>query len=154
MTDKTEVQAADEAAGNDEFDNAFDEFSKARETTDETAADDLPQDDQEKDAQPEENAAEQGSQPNANQTEDDIARRLEEAERRAQDLEHRLKSDTGRQAVLQRKVQELQAQLEAGPKTQDSERKYSAKMKQLMADFPEIAEALQEELDSRLGKVQ
>jgi chromosome segregation ATPase len=148
MTEQNEVQAATEAAA-DEFETAFAEFSKARDTDDTEAAAEAAEGADENTRTLE--ATEAAQEPAAQ--EDDVAQKLADAEKRAKDLEQRLKSDLGRQSALQRKVQELQAQLEAGPKTQKSEREHSAKMKQLMADFPEIAEAVQEEMDARLSAV-
>ena len=157
MTVENEVQAAPEAA-TDEFETAFAEFSKARAAeSNEQAADEAASADTDDNEPAAAETQATGEQTEVAQEqpaqEDDVAKKLADAEKRAKDLEQRLKSDLGRQSALQRKVQELQAQLEAGPKTQKSERDYTAKMKQLMADFPEIAEAVQEELDSRLAAI-
>lgn len=149
MTVENEALAADTAADEGEFEAAFAEFSGARDNVEEVAA---------VEPQTEDNVENQETTDDAPKAEeakpqDDVAKQIEELNRRNKELEHQLLSEVGRQAGLQRKLHELRTQLDAGPKPTESKREYSAKMKTLMSDFPEIAEALQEELDARLGEV-
>lgn len=145
------VAAAPEAA--DEFEAAFGEFSDARDEGEEVVAEEAPQA-EEPAAEPEANAEspKQGEEPKAE------AAPAGSTEQQKIDWEHRFKSEVGRQAAYQRQIAELKQQLET-VKKQPSESKGSGKqaqtehMKRLMEDFPEIAEAMQAEIESVVGEL-
>ena len=157
-----EIEAAQGAAeDNSEFENAFAEFAGARDEPSSDQTDESSSEDSNADyetAEPESKETEPGApkeqteQPQkAGESNTDYEARLVAAEKAAKDFEHRFKSEVGRQAALQRKVQELQAQLESAPQGTQAERKYTERMQNLMGEFPEIAEAIREELDVRLA---
>lgn len=145
MTMETEAATA---AEDQSFEDAFAEFSGASTAPDqdETQAEETQQ------------AEEQTEQPEAieqkvGESDKDFETRLRAAEEAAATWEHKFKSEVGRQTALQRKVGELEAQLKERPQSQQAQRQYSERMQGLMSDFPEIAQALQEELETQLATV-
>jgi uncharacterized protein YqcC (DUF446 family) len=147
MTMETEAATA---AEDQSFEDAFAEFSGASIDPDqeETSTEE---------AKPEA-AEEQTEQPEAikqqvGESDKDFETRLQAAEEAAKTWEHKFKSEVGRQTALQRKVSELEAQLKERPQSQQAQRQYSERMQGLMNDFPEIAQALQEELETQLATV-
>jgi hypothetical protein len=167
VVDELENTEGKQAAGTpaaDDFESAFAEFSGARDASaqdqdaDEKAADEKAADTSPAPSEPEgkdsaqENAREKpqdGLKGNGDAPED-LRKRLEDAENRAKELTHKLHSNAGRQSVLQRKNNALQTQLEA--LTAKSGRPQSAKMTELAGNFPEIADALQEAIESIRGE--
>lgn len=142
--EEEQVNAAENPAAEDEFETAFAEFAKAREG-DEQVTEDEPVEVEAADTDEAEAPIEEEEKP-------EWQVRLEEAEKRASDWEHRYKSDLGRQAALQKKIADLESKLqESAPKSEETRAEYSERMQGLMEDYPEIAQALQEELDRRLG---
>lgn len=147
----TEIEAAPVAADdNSEFEAAFAEFSEARDEPEGKEDSDEGYETSEPEAEPE---ATPEPEQQVEQKTDDLDARIAAAEKAAKDYEHRYKSEIGRQTALQKKVQELQAQLEQRPQAAASQRQYTERMQNLMGEFPEIASALQEELDARLAEV-
>lgn len=131
--------AAPEAA--DEFDSAFAEFAGAKDEPPVEAAHDAPVAEQQAEEKKEEVAAEA-------KPEEQPAAPVEQKV----DWEHRFRSEVGRQAALQRKIQELESQvtsLKQQPAETPDKPQVSQQMARLMEDFPEIAEAMQAELDAR-----
>lgn len=148
------IEAGQEpATEQDEFEAAFAEFSGERDelsNEQEAVVDETPAEPE----QPEvESQTEEPLVQGANESDADFETRLKAAESAAQEWEHKFKSEVGRQTALQRKVQELEAQLKAQPQSQQAQRQYSKRMESLMGDFPEIAEALQAELEEQLSLV-
>lgn len=145
---KDDAAAGEAADAPDEFENAFAEFSRAREERDdeqqapepETVVEDTP--------------LEADAPEGAEEDKPEWQVQLDEAQKRASDWEHRYRSDLGRQAALQKKISDLEAKIqESGPRSDESRAEYSGRMQGLMEDYPEIAQALQDELDRRLGSV-
>lgn len=79
---------------------------------------------------------------------------FEEAQRRASEAEHRLRSDGGRVSSLQRKINSLQEALKAKPGT-DARRNQTATeaLGRLKTEYPEIADLLDPVLSSVRGEV-
>jgi predicted transcriptional regulator len=166
--EKTESMAAEnEAAGKldaessaagspaaDDFESAFAEFSKARdvraEESEAAGEPDAGDHSAEQKAEEKTPPSKEGEPPEG----DDLAKRLEAAESRAREFEQRYRSDLGRQAKLQRQILELQEKLKTAHEGENSGRPKSAKMKQLSTEFPEVAQALQEELESLKSEFQ
>ena len=142
-----ETEAAQGAAEDQSFDDAFAEFSGARDVPD--------QDEPVTEEAPavEAPAEEQQIEQQVGESDQDFETRLRAAEEAAATWEHKFKSEVGRQTALQRKVGELEAQLKERPQSQQAQRQYSERMQGLMSDFPEIAQALQEELETQLATV-
>lgn len=144
MSEELQQESAASAADEGEFEQAFAEFASGAEE---------PEQEPEQVAQPEqsESPAEQG-EPEGEESElDKIRRELEETRRAAQDYEHRFRSEVGRQSAYQRQIQELKTQIQAAPKqTQAQQRQLSERMSGLMNDFPEIAEAVSEEISAAI----
>ena len=143
------VEAAQEAADDDVFAQAFAEFAAGREEPD---VQEEP-DEQEPTAPEAEPQSDDPLTQQAGESNEDFTARLNAAEKAATEWEHKFKSEVGRQTALQRKVQELEAQLQAQPQNQQAQKQYSQRMKGLMDDYPEIAEALQAELEESLAAV-
>jgi hypothetical protein len=144
-----ETEAAQEAAEDQSFDEAFAEFAAGREEPD---VQEEP-DEQEPTAPEAEPQSDDPLTQQAGESNEDFTARLNAAEKAATEWEHKFKSEVGRQTALQRKVQELEAQLQAQPQNQQAQKQYSQRMKGLMDDYPEIAEALQAELEESLAAV-
>lgn len=144
MTMENEAAVSEETAAEDQsFEEAFAEFSRP----DPLASEPVP----DQDEPPQED--EPKEEPKVEEPQTDVAAKLAAAEQAARDWEHRFKSEVGRQTALQRKVGELEAQLKERPQSQQAQRQYSDRMQALMQDFPEIATALQEELETQLAAV-
>jgi hypothetical protein len=162
VTAETEVKAAETTAAPtgaaaesaaDEFETSFAEFSAKRHEADAPRAADTTLE------KPPANETQDSNIEKPGDTQkppgDEMARRLEASEKRVREMEQQLRSEIGRQSALQRKTQELQAKLDApGTDKSGAGRQVSARMKQLMEDFPEIAEAMKEELDGRLSALE
>lgn len=143
MTTENQTDAAN--AAEDDFDSAFAEFSSARdEPTSESAVEASSTD--ESAPTTEEPVVEQAPAP------EDLKALLEAERKRAQEFEHKFKSEVGRQTALQRQIQELQRQQTQQPQKEEAPKR-SAEMQKLVEDFPEIAAALESEIASRLGSV-
>jgi hypothetical protein len=185
-TKSTEDKQAAENLAADEFESAFAEFSKAREGGDahDLNADDLAAEnsaatnssaasDDAKHTGNEANensrnqkqdepgdSAKKGAESKGDAVDDpknDLLKRLEAAEGRSRELEHKLRSHAGRQSALQRKNRDLQTQLEALTSkagTEKSDRPLYARLKQLQEEFPEIAETLQQTVDDMRSEFQ
>lgn len=149
-TAELEQSAADPAAESDEFDQAFKEFAGQDDDAPEGAAqDDAPEPEAPADA-PE--PKREANQP----TVESLMAELEATRKAAQDFEHRFKSEVGRQTAYQRQIQELKAQLQSLPQqaaTQAQQKRLSDRMAKIAEDFPELAEVLQEELNSVVSSV-
>lgn len=146
-----EADAAPVAAEDQSFEEAFAEFSQSEAPVAEPEQQ-VPDQDPAAGAEAEAVTGDPLTQ-QVGESDQDFASRLTAAEAAAKDWEHKFKSEVGRQTALQRKVQELETQLRSQPQTQQAQRQYSQRMQHLMEDFPEIATALQEELDSVVGSV-
>lgn len=139
MAIEEQIEAADNPAAEDEFESAFAEFARAREGEGEGET---------------ETVEVEAAEPVQEEETPEWQTRLEEAEKRASEWEHRYRSDLGRQAALQKKIADLEGKLqESAPKSEETRAEYSERMQGLMQDYPEIAQALQEELDRRLGSM-
>lgn len=166
MAEEHQTDAANEAA-EDEFEQEFARISRERDgveepaaaqeaASDETTTEDETREEADTAASDAEAEAEQQAADDQQAEEDkpEWQRKVEEAEKRASDWEHRYRSDLGRQAALQKKVRELEAKLQdSGQRAGETRAEHSERMQHLMQDYPEIAEALQDELDRRLGGV-
>ncbi len=150
MTDQVSTEAAAPAA-EDDFESAFKEAAAQREGR-------APQDDEPAAKE----ATEQKADGEAPATKDgtkqdspagDIQAELEAERKRAAEFEHKFRSEVGRQAALQRQIQELQGRINQAPQPAASAAPRSKQMQKLVEDFPEIAEALEAELETRLGSV-
>lgn len=162
MAEEHQTDAANPAAEGDEFEKEFARISRERDGIDDDAAASAPADqdtDHEDDEGFDREAAAAEAETDATDAPSDEDKpewqvQLEQAEKRAADWEHRYRSDLGRQAALQKKIADLEAKLQdSGQRSDETRSEYSERMQNLMQDYPEIAEALQEELDRRLGGV-
>lgn len=86
---------------------------------------------------------------------DDQRKAFEEAQKRATELEHRLRSDDGRVSSLQRKINKLQEDLKSRGSDDGRQRNETATeaLGRLKAEYPEIAEMLDPVLSSVRGDV-
>jgi hypothetical protein len=142
----TEIQTDAAPAATDDFDSAFAEFSAQRdEPTNESAIDATASE-----GDGDTTTTEEPSEPELSAA--DLKAQLDAERKRAEEYEHKFKSEVGRQTALQRQIQELQAQQNKAPQ-EAPQKSRSAAMQKLLEDFPEIAEALESEIDSRLGSV-
>lgn len=151
-TEELDVQAA-QGAAEDEFEQAFKEFASAdREQDDTPDTDGAPEQDA---PATESEGGEVGAAPAQKElSAEELKQQLEEARKAAQDFEHRFKSEVGRQSAYQRQIQELKAQLSNNPpQTQAQQRRLSERMAKIAEDFPELAQAFQEELSEAIGQV-
>lgn len=80
---------------------------------------------------------------------------FEEAQKRATDFEHRLRSDDGRVSSLQRKINRLQEDLKNRPSDTGKQRNETATeaLGRLKSEYPEIAEMLDPVLENVRGDV-
>lgn len=156
--------AAESAADDSEFNAAFAEFAggseeptesgKVEESSNEEPGYETGKSEQgQQTLQGEVNGESEPLVQQAGESDKDFATRLSAAEKAAKTWEHKFKSEVGRQTALQRKVEELTAQLQSKPESQQAQRQYSAHMQKLMGEFPEIAEAVQAELEMQLAAV-
>lgn len=123
----------------DEFDDAFSSFADG---------DDPPEEETEED--PEEAAEE------AAEAEPDD--QLEKLRRDNEQLQHRVRSDSGRLGALQRKINDLEGQLTKGSETPSKEDISDAmtspqKWSEIKDEYPELADGLEEYIQARLGKL-
>lgn len=136
-----QIEGAAPEAATDDFEKAFKEFANP-------VAEQAPVVEEEQ--QSEEVG---GSRPEVEapevETPEQLKARLDAAEKAAKDWEHRYRSDLGRQSVLQKRLKELEEKATQAPAVDPA----SEKFRKLREDFPEIAEALEEELESRIKRV-
>lgn len=146
-TEELESQAAPEAASGDEFETAFAEFANTEAPAEESVEDETPE--------PEAPADEsEPGQADPSPSVEELMAELERTRKSAQDFEHRFKSEVGRQAAYQRQINELKTQLQASPNpTKAEQRRLSERMEKIAEDFPELAQAFQEELEEAIGTV-
>ena len=132
------LEAADEGT---EFEQAFAEFSSGEQ--EEVTEQETPEETQEPESE---------AQPVAEESDyERLKRELEETRKAAQDYEHRFKSEVGRQTAYQRQIQDLKAQIQAAPnQTQAQRKQLSSRMTELMGDYPEIAEAVSDEISEAI----
>lgn len=147
MTMETEAATA---AEDQSFEDAFAEFSGARDVPDQ---DEPSTTETEVVVEKEQTEQPEATEQKVGESDSDYEKRLQAAEEAAKTWEHKFKSEVGRQTALQRKVGELEAQLKERPQSPQAQRQYSERMQGLMNDFPEIAQALQEELETQLATV-
>lgn len=150
-TEELDVQAA-QGAAEDEFEQAFKEFSGSAAKADDTLDDETPEQIAPA-ADSEAGGGEQNTPTHAEPTVEELKRQLEETRKAAQDFEHRFKSEVGRQTAYQRQIQELKQQIQNPPQTQAQQRRLSERMAKIAEDFPELAQAFQEELSEAIGQV-
>lgn len=152
-TVELESPAALEAAEGDEFEHAFAEFAAAQDGEAEAVVDAPDQEDPAHDPAQAEPPEREASEP-APPTIEALTAELEQARQAASDFEHRFRSEVGRQAAYQRQISELKAQIQSTPNpTSAQQRTLSERMTKIADDFPELAQAFQEELEEAIGAV-
>lgn len=140
MTDETsEIQTQDE-----EFEDAFNEFAEGE-------SDAEVQEGQEEEPITDEPEPEQQPEPEP-EPEADVTSELEKYKQEVQQWQHRYNSDLGRQNAYQKKIQELEGQLQQVKKQQTSNPQGSGmsdkEWKELQEDFPEIAKAVEARINA------
>jgi hypothetical protein len=86
-------------------------------------------------------------------TDDDVAKRLEEAERRAERAENLARSNGGRLAKALGELEALKSKFGDKP-TEEQSKEIAKEREQLLADYPEVAGPLLKEIDKLQGTVE